>query len=320
MTIKASDTVQVSAVARSMSPVLPHCPPTGLGWAGVSSPELCQDQPVTCLGLSPASTAVSLGNPKGIGSTDTLTPPAPTGTFYSAAPQGPHSRAEPWSVELWGAPGLSSDTRASGQCPSRAPRSSARPGPGTLPCQLFAPLDVPVGLDDARPLLLQDALPSHRHHRGHRGRGGRLAPAQARRQEELLPSSLQAEMGQLRDEGRDTRTALQGAVTASLRPLSPSHVPKALSPELTCSAGPCPLGREVMVGGCVTTSPNGTVSVSEVEPGSAGDPQNAQPHSSPWAGGHFRPPTPFPPCNRLFSSMSTFFSSFFFRAFSSFLF
>lgn len=130
-------------------------------------------------------------------------------------------------------------------------------------------------------------------------------------------------MGHLRDEGRDTGTALQGAVTAPLRPLPLSQLPKgcvALSPELTCSAGPCPLGREVMVGGCVTTSPKGTVSASEGEPGSAGDPQDAQPCSSPRAGGHFSPPTPFPPCSRLFSSMSTFFSSFFFRAFSSFLF
>ena len=79
--------------------------------------------------------------------------------------------------------------------------SAGDPAPGAalchLPLLLLAPLDVPVGLDDAGPLLLHDAPASHRHRRC-RGRRGRLALAQARRQEELLPSSLRAQTGHIR--------------------------------------------------------------------------------------------------------------------------
>lgn len=77
-------------------------------------------------------------------------------------------------------------------CSARDPAS----GPGAclchLPLLLLAPLDVPVGLDDASSLLCHDALPSHRH--GHCR--GRRALAQAGSQEEPLPSSLRAGMGQ----------------------------------------------------------------------------------------------------------------------------
>lgn len=166
-------------------------------------------------------------------------------------------------------------------CSARDPASGLGARLCCLPLLLLAPLDVPVGLDDASSLLRHDALPSHGH--GH-CRGCR-ALAQAGSQEEPLPSRLRAEMGQSAGMGGGKgRTRLWGADAPRLSQswLSRSDVQhkrggdpgpaqhcghprgrRQHPPDLTCSAGPWPLGRDVMVGGCVTTSPNATVSKRE---------------------------------------------------------
>lgn len=106
-------------------------------------------------------------------------------------------------LESWG-PGVCTPLPGAGRRPSSSRLGSAgdpasslcSPTLRHLPLLLFAPLDVPVRLDDAGSLLLHDAPASHRHRRCQ----GCRALAQARREEEPLPSSLWAETGPIRED------------------------------------------------------------------------------------------------------------------------
>lgn len=81
----------------------------------------------------------------------------------------------------------------------------------------FALLDVAIGLHDARPLLLHDALPSQRH------RCRRGPPAQARSQQEPLAPSLRAQTGQVRGGQREREGTATGQDPWSIFCSSPAR-------------------------------------------------------------------------------------------------